>query len=483
MIEALATGTPVVAFRRGAAPEIVDHGATGFLVDDETELADATEAAGVLDRAACRRAASSRFSRDAMVAAHVDFYRGVIAPRRPGRPFPGRGSGAPMKHQPVVVVGGGAAGHAFIDHYRQAGGDLGLILVSREDRLPYFRPLLTKDYLRGEAGLDKLPLDDPDWYGDRAVDLRLACDAQALDVREHTLRLASGEELGWSTCVLALGSRPRPLPVTGADHPGVHSVRSAADGDRLLAAAREDRDVVVVGSGFIGCEAAASLQARGGHVTMVGPERVPQEERLGRDVGELLAGWLEDLGVTLRLGVPVQEVRQDGERWAVELEDATVHADVVVAAGGAAPNIELAERAGLDVDGGVVVDDQLRASAPDVFAVGDIAFASNEAAGRRLRVEHWGDAEAMAEVAAKSLAGASATWRSVPGFWSDIGSRTLKLAAWGDGWDEVAVQQDGDGFTAWYGRDGVTVGVLTHEHDDDLDRGTATVEAGAPFPP
>ena len=283
--------------------------------------------------------------------------------------------------------------------------------------------------------------------------------------------------------MLAMGSRPQPLPVTGADHPAVHSVRSAADGDRLLAAARKGRDVVVVGSGFIGCEVAASLRARGCHVTMVGPERVPQEERLGPEVGELLAGWLDDLDVAVQLGVPVQEVRRDGERWAVELEGATIHADVVVAAGGAAPNIELAERAGLDVDGGVAVDPQLRASVPDVFAVGDIAFARNVAAGRPLRVEHWGDAEAMAEVAAKSLAGTTSAWSSVPSFWSEIGDRTLKLAAWGDGWDKVVLQQDDNGFTAWYGRDGVTVGVLTHEHDDDLDRGTEFVEAGAPFPP
>ena len=179
----------------------------------------------------------------------------------------------------------------------------------------------------------------------------------------------------------------------------------------------------------------------------------------------------------------MQEVCRDGERWAVELEGATVPADLVVAAGGAAPNVELAEQAGLDVDGGVVVDAQLRASAPDVFAVGDIAFAWNEAAGRRLRVEHWGDAETMAEVAAKTLAGTPAAWRSVPGFWSDIGDRTLKLAAWGDGWDDVMVRQDDEGFTAWYGRDGVTVGVLTHNHDDDLERGTELVGAGAPFPP
>ncbi len=315
------------------------------------------------------------------------------------------------------------------------------------------------------------------------VDLRLACDVEALDVRGHTLRLASGEELGWSTCVLAMGSRPRPLPVTGADHPAC--TRSAARPTATASSPRhgKGRDVVVVGSGFIGCEVAASLQARGCHVTMVGPERVPQEERLGPEVGELLAGWLDDLDVTVRLGVPVQEVRQDGKRWAVELGGATIHADVVVAAGGAAPNIELAERAGLDVDGGVVVDAQLRASAPDVFAVGDIAFATHEAAGRRLRVEHWGDAETMAEVAAKTLAGTSAAWSSVPGFWSDIGDRTLKLAAWGDGWDEVVVEHDGNGFTAWYGRDGVTVGVLTHEHDDDLDRGTELVGAGAPFTP
>jgi NADPH-dependent 2,4-dienoyl-CoA reductase/sulfur reductase-like enzyme len=384
----------------------------------------------------------------------------------------------------VVVVGGGAAGHAFVDSYRDAGGRADLVLVTREDRVPYFRPFLTKEYLRGEVGADKLPLDDPDWYGDHGVELRLSCAVEALDARGHSLWLTTGEEIRWDACVLALGSRARPLPVRGADQPGVHSIRSAADGDRLVAAARAGREVVIVGSGFIGCEAAASLQARGCRVTIVGPERVPQEERLGSEVGALLAGWLGDLGVTVRLGPAVRAVCPHGERWVVELEGTTLPADLVVAAGGAAPNVDLAERAGLDVDGGgVVVDAQLGTSAPDVFAVGDIAYAWNEAADRRLRVEHWGDAEGMAEVAAKTLAGTSAAWQSVPSFWSAIGDRTLKLAAWGDGWDDATVRQDEDGFTAWYGRDGATVGVLTHNHDADLDRGSRLVLSSAPFPP
>ena len=389
-----------------------------------------------------------------------------------------------MTRERGIIVGGGAAAHAFVDGYREAGGEADLLLVTQEDHLPYFRPLLTKEYLRGEVGVDKLPLDDPDWYGEHGVDLRLGCAAEALDVREHSLLLAGGEALRWDACVLALGSRARPLPVAGADQPGVHSIRSAADGDRLVAAARPGREIVVVGSGFIGCEAAASLQARGCRVTMVGPEQVPQEERLGPEVGTLLAEWLSDLGVTVRLGPLVHEICRDGQRWAVELEGATVPRR---------PRRRRRRRRSQRRAGRAGRDSTSTAASSWTPSCArrprtcsrwvTSRFAWNEAAGRRLRVEHWGDAEAMADVAAKTLAGTPASWRSVPGFWSVIGDRTLKLAAWGDGWNDATVRQDDEGFTAWYGRDGTTVGVLTHDHDADLERGTSLVESGAPFPP
>ena len=234
----------------------------------------------------------------------------------------------------------------------------------------------------------------------------------------------------------------------------------------------------VVGSAFIGCEASASLAARGVEVTMVSTEELPQQERLGHDVAERIASWLHDSGVEVVGGRSVEAV-EDGRT--VRLDDGSRRSgDLVLVATGAVPQGHLAEEAGLPVSGGrVLVDERMRTGTDGVLVAGDIACAFNPTAGRRLAVEHWGEALRMGEVAGTTAAGGDDGWTDVPGFWSEIGERVVKYAAWGDGYDEVRFAEHGDGaFTAWYGRDGVLVGVLTHEADDDYERGQALVGEG-----
>lgn len=380
------------------------------------------------------------------------------------------------------MVGGGPAAVAAATAYRGAGGGGPVHVLSADTDPPYNRPPLSKGFLRGESGEDALPLQAEREYTAQNVRLALGEPAVRLDLHARTVTAASGAELPFGACVLATGAQPAVLAVPGGDDPRVLRLRSLADGRTLRAAAERASSAVVVGSGFIGCEAAASLAARGLQVTLVSTEPVPQAARLGDEVGERIAGWLREAGVTLLGGAQVRQVI-DGRTLHLEAAD-PVTADLVLTAVGVQPQSRLAAEAGLEVrDGRIVVDGGMRTAVDGVFAAGDVALALNPTAGRHLQVEHWGEADAMGAVAGTGAAGASATWDAVPGFWSEIGARTLKQAAWGDGHDTVRLVDHGDGaFTAWYGQGGVTVGVLTHDADDDYDRGGELVARGAPLP-
>ena len=275
-----------------------------------------------------------------------------------------------------------------------------------------------------------------------------------------------------------------PPPVAGTEEPGVHVLRTAGHALALRAAAQPGADVVIVGSGFIGCEAAASLRARGCRVTLVSQEPAPQRERLGAAVAARLAGWLEDEGVSAHYETDLERIERRDGRLQVTTAGQALTADLVLLASGVRARAELAADAGLALaEGGEIpVDAHMRTDLQDVLACGDCALAHNATAGRRLHVEHWGDALGQGAVAGATAAGHDAPWDEVPGFWSTIGTRTLKYAAWGDGFDDARLDLDGEGFTAWYARAGRCVGVLTHERDADYDRGRALIAAGEPPP-
>jgi 3-phenylpropionate/trans-cinnamate dioxygenase ferredoxin reductase subunit len=381
----------------------------------------------------------------------------------------------------LVIVGGGAAGHSCIAAHRDHGGSGSITLVSADDRLPYFRPHLTKDLLTGDVSLDDIGLDPREWYVAHDVEVLLSCRATGIDTGNRTLATEAGP-IDFDSLVLATGSSASRLPIPGGDDPRVCTIRSASDAARLLDGIESGEPVLVIGSGFVGCEVAGSLRTRGLDVTLASTESLPQEQRLGPDAGCLIDGWLRDLGVSMRPAVHVERLEHGSAASRAHLDDGTaIESGWVVMATGASPNIELAESAGLVAEGAVPVDASMRTPAPDVFAVGDIARAFNASAGRSLRVEHWGDAERMGAVAGAVTAGAEDAWAQVPGFWSSIAGRQLKYVAWGDGWDRAVVKSSAQGVTIWYGRDGQYVGLLTHEHDDDLETGTALIQSNAPF--
>lgn len=384
----------------------------------------------------------------------------------------------------LVIVGGGPAGLSTARAYRKSGGKGRVTMLTSEPHAPYNRPPLTKEYLRGESSRADLPLENGGWYAQNGVEIRLSTSVAALDRERRIVETHEGEELPYDACVLATGSEPVRIPVPGAEDPGVMVMRTIEDSTRLQKRVGRGDSAVVVGSGFIGCEAAASLSLRGAEVTLISLEQSPQSERLGHEVGRRIEDWLRGYGVILRLSSRLGGIERTDGGYRVSLEDGdTLDTTTVLFGTGVAPRTRLAEESGLEVDGGIVTDSGMRTSSPGIFAVGDIARAYNESAGRHLSVEHWGDALEHGRVAGTVIAGGAASWSMVPGFWSTIGDKRLKYWAWGDGWDEQRYDEEGDAFTVWYGKEGTLVGVLAHGADQDYERGRGLIERGASFSP
>lgn len=380
----------------------------------------------------------------------------------------------------IAIVGGGPAAHAAAGAYREAGGALPLRILSAEHELPYERPPLTKKYLRGEMGRGDLLLEHCGWYREREVEVELDAEVAELDLEAGEARAADGRGWTFERCLLATGARPLVPEIPGADGPDVRFVRTIADSDQLRGLA--ESAVLVVGSGFIGCEAAASLAQLGANVRMATLEPSPQVGRLGTAASSRILGWLEDRGVELLPEAVLTEIEARPGGSLARFEDGRESAaDAVVLALGISRNDRLAAAAGVADDDGVLVDAAMVSSDPRLLAAGDVAAAENPAAGRRLRVEHWGEALSMGAIAGRTLAGdADARWDEAPGFWSTIGDRTLKYAGWGEGWDEVRFEAGERGsFVAHYGRDGKLVGVLAHEDDEAYEAGKRQIEEGA----
>lgn len=357
-------------------------------------------------------------------------------------------------------------------------------MLSQDTDRPYARPPLSKEFLRGEAGEADLPLEDSEFYLEREIQVSLNDQVTEWEPAAHTVTTASGETVHYGRCLYATGAEPKLPEVPGVGDPAVRTLRSARSGRELRAAARKARSAIVVGAGFIGCEAAISLSRLGVQVTLLCPGTAPQHGRLGAEAATIIRRWLTSEGVSVLTGTALLGI-ESGYRVLTGTVP-RLDADLVLLATGITPRVALAERAGLaTAQGRVVTDQRLRTSAEDVFAAGDVALAHNESAGRKLPVEHWGEAETMGTIAGAGAAGLRRSWHNAPGFWTVLGDRVLKYSAWGDGFSEsrMTFHDEPDGaFTVWYGKNGTTVGVLTHQADEDYDRGTELVERGAALP-
>ncbi len=355
----------------------------------------------------------------------------------------------------MVIVGAGAAGSSAAQTLREQGFGGRVVMIGQEDRLPYDRTVLSKYALSGKQGGEKTPLQEAGFYDRNRIE-RVARKVASIDPAARSVTFDDGGTLAYHAALAATGGAPRRLDVPGCDLPGVFVLRSAADAEAIAAAAQAARSAVIVGSGFIAMEAAASLRERGLQVTVVAPQAVPFERQLGREVGQVFRRVHEREGIVFRLGEEV--VALEGERRVngVRLKSGSrLDAELVVVGLGVSPQTALLRDVERRKDGGVLVDATLRA-ADGLYAAGDIAAFPLRGDGQMVRVEHWRVAEQHGRVAALNMLGGGVAYDAVPYFWTIHFLKRLDYIGHAEHWDDVVL--DGDlekpEFSAFYLQDG-----------------------------
>src|SRR5262245_43857265 len=321
--------------------------------------------------------------------------------------------------RPFVIVGGGIAGGNAAATLREEGFAGRVMLISQESGVPFGRPPLSKTYLRSEENLEGWYVRPASWYEDHDVELITKTRVAGLDLSGHNLVLDSGQELEYQKVLLATGGQNRRLQLPGSDLPGVHYLRSVSECDAIKAEAAAHGRAVIVGMGFIGCEVAASLTQLGVQVTGILPGSIPLARALGDDIGGLLGEVHRAKGVDLLSGEHVTAFEGTERVEAVVTASGNrVPCDFVVVGGGLTAVVPATSGTTLDLDNGILADEQLRTSAADVYAAGDAANHLHPLFGR-IRVEHFNNGERQGAAAARSMLGSDAPYDYVHSFWSD----------------------------------------------------------------
>jgi NADPH-dependent 2,4-dienoyl-CoA reductase/sulfur reductase-like enzyme len=402
---------------------------------------------------------------------------GSAGPFAKGHPMPSTAT--------YVIVGASLAGAKAAETLRAEGFDGRVTLIGEEPDRPYERPPLSKGYLQGAAERESAFVHPPDWYRDNDVDLRLSTEVTAIDRQARTVRLADGQAVEFTRLLVTTGASARRLGVPGADLDGVLYLRTIADSEALREALRRGGRVVIAGAGWIGLETAAAARHYGCEVTVVEPDPCPLYRSVGPEVGAVFENLHRGHGVSFRFGEGVSELRgADAVGQVVTSSGAELPADLVIVGIGASPNTGLAELAGLELDDGILVDQSLRSSDPDIFAAGDVARAFNPLLGRAIRVEHWANALNGGPAAARAMLGQQVSYDRVPYFYSDqydLGMETAGLPEPGS-YDRVVFRGDADSleFIAFWLHEGAVVAGMNVNVWDVNDQIQALIRAGTP---
>lgn len=363
-----------------------------------------------------------------------------------------------MEH--FVVIGAGQAGQSLVTKLRGLGFEGQITLVGEETAPPYQRPPLSKKYLLGEMALERLFLRPESFYAENDIALQLGLPVDGIDVAEKTITVG-GKAITYDKLALTTGSVPHRLPAAiGGDLDGVHVVRTLADVDRMEPECQDGRKVLIVGGGYIGLEAAAVLARKGLRVTVVEMADRILQRVASPETSDFIRAAHVQAGVDIREGIGLKHLTGETHVSAAELTDGTVlPVDFVVVGVGIAPNIKLAQQAGLTIDNGIWTNEQGQTSDPAIWAAGDCA--SFPYRGGRIRLESVGNAIDQAELVAANMLGGALSYTAKPWFWSDQYDIKLQIAGLNTGYDNIVTRNgDSEGSVSfWYYRDAVLLAV------------------------
>jgi 3-phenylpropionate/trans-cinnamate dioxygenase ferredoxin reductase subunit len=374
---------------------------------------------------------------------------------------------------PFVIVGASLAGANAAATLRQEGFDGDVILVGAEARLPYERPPLSKQYLRGEVPFESLLVRPPAFYEDNRIHTVLGVRVKRVAAADRVVELETGHRIRYEKLLIATGGRNRQLPLPGRDLAGVYDLRAVGDADGIRQEIVAGRKAVVIGMGFIGSEVVASLRQKSVEVVVVHPARTPLFHVLGEQVGEIMAQVHRDHGVDAVFEDVV--VAFEGTRHVegvVTKGGRRIACDFAIVGVGIEPNINLVADADIQTENGIVVDERCRTSADGVYAAGDVANHYHPIFKRRIRVEHWQSAMKQGVAAARSMLDKGRPYDEVPWFWSDQYDVNLQYAGAHTTWDRLIVRGSLDErrFLAFYLKDGLIEAVVALNRGKDLRR-------------
>jgi len=373
-----------------------------------------------------------------------------------------------------LLIGGGMAAGNCARHLREAGADGEILLVAREPELPYNRPPLSKQYVRGEESRDDIAFRPAGWYEEQRIEPLTGTTVTGLDLNERVATLSDSQRVRFEKALLATGSTLRRLEVPGAELEGVHYLRTVQDSDALREELGRAERVALIGGSYIGTELAASFTALGKKCELIMLESVTFERLYGVEVGRYFQQVLTDHGVTVHGSQELERFEGSGGRVnrVITKSGRAIECDFAVIGAGVQPDIGLAQDVGIDTNRGVLADRYLESSAPGIFVAGDIAEYDSVVHRRRIRIEHWDVAFNQGQGAALNMIGRHQPYDVVPYFWSDLADwSSMEYVGPAMEWDEIWTRGgmvEGE-FTAWYISEGRLAAALTVGRSDDLD--------------
>lgn len=390
------------------------------------------------------------------------------------------------EQQTIVLVGASLAGSSAARALREQGFDGRIILVGAEKDLPYDRPPLSKEYLKGEMEKEKLYLLPTGFYAENNVELQLGARVSKIDPQAKKVQLENGQAIAYDSVLIGTGGRVRKVNAPGADLAGIYYLRTLEDSDAVAAELRPGRRCVVIGAGFIGAEVAATARMKGLEVSILEMAPIPMGRALSEDLGLIYADIHREHGVDLRLNEAIERFEGDKRvQRVIGTAGSVLECDFVVVGVGIEPETSLVAEAGIEINNGIVVNEYCETNAPGVYAAGDVANFYNTFMGERVRLEHWQNAQNQAANAVKNMLGAREPYFDVPWFWSDQYDLNMQLIGHPKSWDQVVFRGSVEErrFTVFYLKAGDLQAALTVNRGGDIRPCREILRVHAPVDP